>query len=274
MGYTIGLAQSGYPVDGDVLAQTREYAARAVEAGCQLIVFPENYMWPRKLSVEELVALAEPIEGPFVQGVAQIMREAGLWAVFTFNERNPEGGLPFNTAVAVDADGNVLASYRKCHLYDALGVRESDRLTAGDQLPEPVKTPFCTIGLQICYDLRFPEPARAAALAGCDLLVYPAAWHVGRCKPEQWETLLRARAIENELFVAGTCRSGRGFVGQSLVADPMGRVLARGEGGTKPDGIDALVVCEINPEVMASTRENMPILGHRRPQLYDALTAQ
>lgn len=273
MGYLIGLAQSGYPADGDVRAQARAYAKRAVDAGCRLIVFPENFMWPAKLSVEELVALAEPVDGPFVQDVVAIMQEHGLWAVFTMNERNPEGGLPFNTAVVVDDAGAVRACYRKCHLYDALGVRESDRLTAGTQLSEPVKTPFCTIGLQICYDLRFPEPARAAALAGCDLLVYPAAWHVGRCKPEQWEALLRARAIENELFVAGVCRSGRGFVGRSMVADPMGRILAQGEGGTKPEGLEALVVCEVNPEVMATTRENMPILEHRRPELYEDVTA-
>lgn len=273
MSYTIGLAQSGYPADGDVRAQARAYAERASDAGCQLLVFPENFMWPRKLSRDELVALAEPIDGQFVQDIAQIMGEFGLWAVFTMNERNPDGGLPFNTAVAVDSDGQVSASYRKCHLYDALGVRESDRLTAGAILPEPVCTPFCTIGLQVCYDLRFPESARAAAIAGCDLLLYPAAWHSGRSKPEQWETLLRARAIENELFVAGVCRSGRGFVGRSLVADPMGRILAEGAAGTAEDGVEALVVCEVNPETMAVTRENMPILEHRRPELYQALTS-
>ena len=271
MGYTIGLAQSGYPADGDVFAQARAYAQRAAQAGCKLLVFPENFMWPKKLSLEELKALAEPVDGPFVQGVAHIAREHGLWLVFTMNERNGQDGLPFNTAVVVDDAGAVQASYRKCHLYDALGVRESDRLTAGSALPEPVHTPFCTIGLQICYDLRFPEPARAEALAGCDLLVYPAAWHVGRCKPEQWETLLRARAIENELFVAGACRSGRGFVGRSLVADPMGRILAQGAGGTAEDGLESLVVCEIDPETVALTREKMPILEHRRPELYPAL---
>jgi predicted amidohydrolase len=233
-----------------------------------LLVFPENFMWPRKLALDELKAIAEPVDGPFVRDVAQIMREFGLWAVFTMNERNPEGDLPFNTAVVVDDAGALRGSYRKCHLYDALGVRESDRLTAGSRLPEPVKTPFCTIGLQVCYDLRFPEPARAAALAGCDLLAYPAAWHVGRHKPEQWETLLCARAIENEVFVAGACRSGRGFVGCSLVADPMGRLLAKGALGTVEDGLDSLVVCEIDPETMATTRQNMPILEHRRPNLY------
>ncbi len=120
MAYTIGLAQSGYPKDGDAIAQIRGFAAEAAEAGCQLIVFPENSMWPRRLSAEELVELAEPVDGRFVHDVAQIMREFGLWAVFTMNERNPDGGVPFNTAVVVDDAGEIRASYRKCHLYDAL----------------------------------------------------------------------------------------------------------------------------------------------------------
>lgn len=270
MGYTIGLAQSAYPQNDDVLAQARGFAMRAKEAGCDLVVFPENFMWPRKLVTEEVKRLAEPLDGPFVQGMASVMREAGMWAVFTINERREDGGLPYNTAVAMDGDGLVAGSYRKCHLYDALGVRESDRLSAGEQLPEPVHTPFCTIGLQVCYDLRFPEPARAAALDGCDLLVYPSAWHTGRCKADQWETLLRARAIENELFVAGVCRSGKGFVGRSLVADPMGRIVVQGGPANKPEGLDALVVCSINSDLVRSTRANMSILDHRRPQLYSA----
>ena len=268
MAFTIGLAQSGYPEDGNVIAQAREYVERAMAQGCQLLVFPENFMWPRKLSAKELFDLAEPVDGPFVQAMCEVMREFGLWAVFTMNEINPAGGPPFNVAIVVDGEGQVRGTYRKCHLYDALGVRESDRLSAGDALFTPIETPFCTLGVAICYDLRFPELARAAALAGCELLVYPAAWHVGRAKIEQWETLLRARAIENEIFVAGADRSGRGFVGCSLAADPMGRILAEGAPGTHEDGKDALVICEIDLERMATTRENMPILEHRRPELY------
>lgn len=274
MTYRIGLAQTGYPADGDVIAQMRDCARQAAEAGCQLVVFPENSMWPRRQSAEDLIALAEPVDGPFVQGVAGVMRECGLWAVFTINECNPEGGVPFNTAVAVDDTGVVRASYRKCHLYDALGERESDRLAAGAELPVAVETPFCTIGLQICYDLRFPESARTAALAGCDLLVYPAAWHAGARKVEQWETMLRARAIENELFVAGVCRAGRGFTGASLVADPMGRVLACGEDNAVGEAPEALVVCDVDPAVIDVTRENMPIMEHRRPELYGSLAAR
>ena len=268
--YTIGLAQSTYPKDEDVIAQARDFAGRAASEGCDLLVFPENFMWPRKLSSEEVADLAEPVDGLFVQRMYKVAREFGMWVVFTINECNPDGGLPYNTAVAVDNAGALRGSYRKCHLYDALGVRESDRLSAGAQPAQPVHTPFCTMGMQVCYDLRFPEPARIAALAGCNLMVYPSAWHVGRCKPDQWETLLRARAVENELFVAGVCRSGRGFVGQSMVVDPMGRVLARG-GRAAKEGLDQLVTCTIDPAVLQSTRKSMPILEHRRPELYSEI---
>ena len=268
MAFRIGLAQSGYPADGDVLSQARNFMQRAGDEGCDLLVFPENFMWPRKLSAAELRELGEPVDGTFVQGVAAAARDVGLWVVFTMNETNPAGGQPFNTAVAVDDAGAVRGAYRKCHLYDALGVRESDRLSRGDGLAAPAPTPFCTLGLAVCYDLRFPELARSAVLAGCDMLVYPAAWHAGPCKVEQWKTLLAARAIENEVFVAGVCRSGRGFTGHSVVFDPMGRCLCEGADGTAPDGEDALLTCEIDLSVVASTREAMPILEHRRPELY------
>lgn len=271
MEYTIGLAQSGYPENGDVVAQARRYASRAAEAGCQLILFPEDFMWPRGLSAKALHDMAEPVDGPFCQGVAEVMREHGLWAVFTMNESNPAGGAPFNTAVIVSDAGEIRGSYRKCHLYDALGERESDRLSPGTQLCEPVKTPFCTIGLQICYDLRFPEPARALALSGCDLLVYPAAWHAGSFKIQQWETLLCARAIENELFVAGICRAGRAFTGGSLIADPMGRVLARGTAADSGADMEDLVVCQIDSSIVQTTRRRMPLFEHRRPPLYSSL---
>lgn len=263
MGFRIGLAQSGYPADGDVLAQVRSFATSAAEQGVDLLVFPECLMSPRELSAGELRELAEPLDGPFVQGVATAARDHGLWVAFTMSEACPEGA-PYNAAVVVDDGGNLRGVYRKCHLYDAHGVRESDRMTAGAALAAPVKTPFCTLGLEICYDLRFPEGARAAALAGCDMLVYPSAWYDGPNKVSHWETLLRARAIENELFVAGVCHAGERYVGRSLVADPLGRVLAQGPDGSE----EALVVCDIDLSAVAAARDAMPVLDHRRPELY------
>ena len=264
MAFKIALAQCGYPADGGVLAQVELWTAAAAEQGVQLLVFPENLMCPRELSAEELRAVAESLDGPFVQGIAACAASHGLWIVFTMYERNPAGGQPFNIAVVVDDAGTLRGSYRKCHLYDAHGVHESDRMTAGDALGVTVQTPFCTLGLLICYDLRFPEAARAAALAGCDLLVYPAAWHDGFQKAEHWKTLLRARAIENEVFVAAPCHAGEKFTGESLVVDPLGQVLAKGPSGAE----EALVVCEIDLDEVAAARDAMPVFEHRMPELY------
>lgn len=267
MKWKIALVQSGYPDAGGAVAQAKRFAEHAAEAGCRMVVFPENFMCPRKLDAAELAELAEPLDGPFVRAVDEVARESGLWVVFTALERNPQGGRPFNTAVAVDDFGAVRGSYRKCHLYDALGERESSRLSSGGDASVPVTAPFATIGMQVCYDLRFPESARALALGGCNLLVYPAAWHDGPSKADQWETLLRARAVENELYVAGVCHAGAGFAGRSLVADPMGRIVAQSEGNAED-----IVIAEIDPGLVASTRSNMPVFDHRRPGLYGALS--
>jgi len=263
MGFRIALAQTGYPAAGDVPAQVEAYAARAEQTGAALLVFPECLMSPREMSAGELRELAEPLDGPFVRAVATSARDHGLWVAFTMSEECP-GRAPYNTAVVVDGAGYVRGSYRKCHLYDAHGVSESARISAGDSLCVSVSAPFAALGLGICYDLRFPEHARAAAVAGCDLLLYPSAWYDGTEKLEHWCCLLRARAIENEVFVAGTCHAGERYVGHSMVVDPLGRVLVEGPSGAE----EALVTCEVDLDEVARARDAMPVLDHRRPELY------
>ena len=270
MSYRIGLAQCGFPGEGGVLPMIERFVSDAASHGCSLVVFPENLMCPRDLSASELFDLAQPVDGEFVSAVGDIARRCGIWVVGTTFERTPDGRAPYNTAFVVDDGGSVELTYRKCHLYDAHGVRESDRMTPGDSLDAVIRTPFATVGVGICYDLRFPEHARALALAGCDLVVYPACWYDGPNKAEHWTTLLRARAIENELFVAGTCRAGKQYVGRSSVYGPLGDLLAQGAAGSDPDEGGALVVCEIDPAAVSSARDAMPVLDHRRPDLYAA----
>ncbi len=267
MTFTLGIAQTGFPNDGDVPSLVEDFAAQAERLGVDILAFPENLMCPRELSIPELRALAEPLDGPFVQAMGDIARRHGLWLVITTYEKDPAGGAPFNCAVVLDDHGCVRGSYHKCHLYDAHGVRESDRMGKGDALFSPIETPFCKLGVGICYDLRFPELARAAALAGCELLLYPAAWHDGPAKPEHWETLLRARAIENELFVAGICHAQGRYTGLSLVADPLGAVLVKGPAASG-EKTEALLTCEIDTDAVKAARDAMPVLSHRRPELY------
>ncbi len=236
------------------LAQSIDQIGPASAAGVDLLVFPEDFM----PSPEQ----AEPLDGPFVRNAQEAARAHGLWMVFTTFETNPAGGPPFNTAVVVDNEGEVRGTYRKCHLYDAHGVFESDRTVAGDALCRPIKTPFCTLGIGICYDLRFPEVARRLAIAGCNVLLFPAAWHDGPRKLEHWRTLLAARAIENECFVAGVCHAGERYVGQSFAFGPLGEELASGSD---------LLTCSVDIAAVATARDAMPVFAHRRPELYAPL---
>ena len=262
MGFTIALAQCRRPGDGDVVAGVARWARWAKEAKADLLVFPEALMTAFNGSVEEFVAASQPLGGSFARAVDAIARREGLWIAYTMNECNP-GGLPFNTAVIADADGNRRAIYRKVHLFDAQGFRESDRMAAGDELMRPVETPFSTLGLGICYDLRFPEVALAAALAGAQVMLYPAAWVAGPGKVGQWETLLRARAIENGIFVAGVSSVDPGRIGHSCVFAPDGTSLAIGV-----DGEEQLVTCNIDVREVDRVRSATPSLGHRRPDCY------
>lgn len=264
MSFVLGLAQSGFPAHKTVLEQVATYARLARERNVSLLVFPENLMCPHELTTEEVFRISEPLDGRFCRNVCGIARNADLWIVFTMLETSPSGGPPFNTAVVVDGAGSICGVYRKCHLYNAHGVRESDRMAYGIEPCPAIRTPFCTLGLGICYDLRFPEVARSLALRGCDLLLFPAAWHDGPSKATHWKTLLQARAIENECFVAGVCHAGGRYVGKSFAYDPLGNSLL--EPSAKE--LDNLLVCTIDPRSIRNARDAMPVFEHRRPQLY------
>lgn len=274
MGFRLGLAQWGYPADGDVCSQVEAFAAAAANAGVQLLVFPENLMSPKPLSARELRDISQPLDGSFAAAMLASARRHGLWIVFTMSELKAAGGPPFNTAVVADSTGAVRGTYRKCHLYDAHKVRESDRMSAGDALCSPIATPFCTLGVGICYDLRFPEVARALALEGCNLIVFPAAWHDGPHKQSHWETLLKARAIENECYVAGICHAADNLVHDSMVVDPLGQAVQDECQYVGEAPASMLVTARIDLSEVNDARSAMPILEHRRPQLYQQLVEQ
>ena len=220
MGFKLGLAQCRHPSDGDVVAMADKWANRASCEGVDFLVFPESLMTPFELSDEAFAEAAQSLDGPFCTAMDALAAKYGFWMAYTVNECSgdcagsdalPGVSRPYNTAVTVDPTGIKRAVYRKVHLFDTDFVRESDKVTPGDELIVPVQTPFGSVGVAICYDLRFPELARAAAGAGCQVLVYASAWVDGARKVDQWRTLLAARAIENEMFVAGLSRCDRGF---------------------------------------------------------------
>ena len=169
----------------------------AAEQGADLAVFPEA---TQVRFGSDLRAAAEPLDGPFCSGLAAAAKDTGVALVAGVFEPAPDGRV-YNTAVAFDGRGELVASYRKLHLFDAFGHRESELVAPGSALV------VCTLagvraGLEICYDVRFGELSRALAAAGASLLVLPAAWAAGPVKEEHWVTLVRARAIENTVWVA------------------------------------------------------------------------
>ena len=196
----VGLAQYGATAEVAAnLARALEVAAEAGRRRVDLLVFPEVFMYRRPDdSTVPPAETAEPLDGPFMTAVSRAAAEHRLHLVMGMLERAPgESFKAFNSAVLVGPSGKTMAVYRKVHLYDAFNGRESDRFVPGKERPPVVETPLGCIGLQICYDVRFPEWSRLLALRGAELIVMPTSWVAGPMKEEHWVTLVRARAIEN-----------------------------------------------------------------------------
>lgn len=229
---------------------------KAVES--DLAVLPEGAMHDFGPPEMPLGPVAQPLDGPFVADVTELARSRGTAVVAGMFEISDDPDRPYNTLVAVGADGSLLATYRKTHLFDSFGHRESDRLLAGRPEPVAVDLGDLRIGLMTCYDLRFPEQARALVDVGADLLTVPAAWVRGPLKEDHWLTLLRARAIENTVFVAGAAQCGPMYCGRSALVDPMGVVVA-GLGD-----VDGVVAGVVERDRLTAVRDRNPALQHRR----------
>ena len=221
-----------------------------------LVVLPEGAMHDFGAPDLDLAAVAEPLDGPFVGLLAEEATRLGATVVAGMFERTED--LPFNTLVALGPDGTTVATYRKIHLYDSFGYKESDRLRAGDLTPVVVDVAGRPVGLMTCYDLRFPEHARALVDAGAEALVIPAAWVAGDHKLHHWRTLLTARAIENTVHVVAAAQGGDRYTGHSLVVDPWGSIV--GEAESAPEVIRAT----LDPEELARARDVNPSLVNRR----------
>lgn len=233
------------------LADIRALTTEARDRGAGLVVFPEYSAWFEQEMGEEWRRQAEALDGPFPTALAAIAIETGVTLVAGFLER--AGDDIHNTVVAIGPDGARLATYRKLHLYDAFGGTESDWLTAGAiEPPEVFAWEGFTVGLQTCYDLRFPEVSRRLVDAGADLLLVPSEWVRGPMKEHHWRTLLTARAIENTVYVAAADHTPPIGVGQSLILDPAGVEVAtvgdvRGVAIAWPDPLRTGEVRTTNP---------------------------
>ncbi|MBM0125209.1 carbon-nitrogen hydrolase family protein [Pimelobacter simplex] len=224
-----------------------------------LVVLPEAFARDFGEAGSDVSPYAEPVDGPFGTALAEAATAHDTTVVAGMFEQGPDPERPWNTLLV---RGAVTASYRKVHLYDSFGYRESDRLSAGPLEPVVVDLHGWKVGLMTCYDLRFPELARALVDRGAELIVVPAAWVAGPRKVHHWRTLLTARAIENTAYVAAAGQPASRYSGHSLVVDPYGEVLAEAGPGSpeQPEVVRAV----IERTVLEEARRVNPSLLNRR----------
>lgn len=264
-----GLIQTRTPASqGAAFEQIEPLIRRAAAEGAQLIVTPEGSNLLQRDRALMLKAL-QPLEhDPFVTSVQALAKELRVWILIGSALVASGVDKAANRAVLIDADGAVVSTYDKLHMFD-VDLPNGDRYRESS-LYEPgaearlVDTPWGKLGLTICYDMRFPQLYRALAKAGADIIAVPAAF-TRPTGEAHWEVLLRARAIENGVFIlaaaqGGHHEDGRGTWGHSLAIDPWGRILAEAR-GDEP----GVVIADLNLEDVESTRQAIPSLKNERP---------
>jgi deaminated glutathione amidase len=242
----------------------------AAAEGAELIVLPEK--WTAMGSEPQLREAAEPLDGPAVGWARETARELGVEIVAGSILELLDGQDKLaNTSVHVDAGGEIRAVYRKVHMFDVeVGgrvYRESELEQPGEEIVLSQTAGGVGLGMSICYDLRFPELYRILAVKGARIITIPAAFTLATTR-DHWETLVRARAIEDQAFViaanqVGEHPGGQHSGGRSMIVDPWGLVLAQA-----PDA-EAAIVAELDLERQQQIRAKLPSLANRRPQAYE-----
>jgi len=253
---------------GNLEAADRLTRAAAAD-GATLVVLPEK--WSVIGSADDLRTGAEPLDGPAVQWARSVARELHIDLVAgSIAERVPGREKLANTSLHIGPDGEVQALYRKIHMFDVevdgTVYRESETEDPGDEIVTSTTAAGVELGLSVCYDLRFPELYRILAVRGARILVIPAAFTLATTR-EHWETLVRARAIENQAFVVaanqfGLHPPGNRSGGRSMIVDPWGVVLAQA-----PDR-ETYVTADLDLDRQAQIRRDLPSLANRRPAAY------
>jgi deaminated glutathione amidase len=237
--------------------------------GATLVVLPEK--WSVIGSPDDLRAGAEPLDGPAITWAREVARELRIDLIAgSIAERVADREKLANTSLHIDPDGEVRATYRKIHMFDVevdgTVYRESETEDPGEEIVTSQTAGGVELGLTICYDLRFPELYRILAVRGARILAIPAAFTLATTR-EHWETLVRARAIENQAFVVaanqyGLHPPGNRSGGRSMIVDPWGVVLAQA-----PDR-ETYVIADLDLERQAQIRRDLPSLANRRPAAY------
>jgi deaminated glutathione amidase len=247
------------------LKAAEHWVREAAAAGAQVIALPEVFIWRGSKKLER--GQAEPIPGTSSKAMSSLARELKIYLLAgSILEEIPESDKAYNTSLLFDPTGHLLASYRKIHLFDVdlangVSLRESDTRAHGDAVVVGAGE-LCTMGLSVCYDLRFPELYRGLAKQGAEVIFVPAAF-TAFTGEAHWESLLRARAIENQAYVIAPGQFGQSTHsfkthGHSMIVDPWGKILAELADGP------GFITAEIDLEYLAKVRAELPALAHRR----------
>lgn len=248
----------------------------------KIICFPEFQMAysPANQSNKELFSIAESLRGNFINSIRKSAKENDIFVIGSIyekpsidvdtktkylKEKKPSNSLyhVYDTVYIINNHGSLVSFYRKLHLYDALGFKESKKLLAGNKIFSPIMSPVGKLGTLICYDLRFPELCRLLALKRSNVLVSPSGWVQGIMKEDHWITICKARAIENGVFLLAPNQVGNIFCGRSLVVDPFGVVIL--DMGNK-EGMETI---DLDLERITSVRKDLPLLKNRRNDVYN-----
>ncbi len=266
--FKIGLCQMMGSKDKRVcMEQAGSMIREAVSNGAQVVALPE--MWNCPYSNDYFRDYAEPEDGPSVQFLSDLAKEQDIYLIGG-SVSELDGDNVYNTCYCFDRKGKLIGKHRKAHLFDINvknGIRfmESETLSPGDSATV-IDTEYCKIGVAICYDVRFPELSRKMALEGAKLIVLPAAFNM-TTGPAHWDLTMRARALDNQVYFAAVspARDMKGVYrayGSSCIATPWGEFLA------KADEKECIIYGDIDLEYVDSVREQLPLLKHRREELY------
>lgn len=267
--FKIGVCQMPVVKDKELnIAKARSMIKEAADGGCSLVVLPEMFNCPYNSNLFPEYAESS-LEGSTLQMLSAAAAEEEVFLVGgSIPER--EGNTIYNTSFVFSPRGDMLAKHQKIHLFDVdlpdgLSFHESRTLGAGKKITV-VKTDLCVLGVAVCYDIRFPELMRLMALAGAEVVVLPAAFNMNT-GPAHWELLLRTRAVDNQVFLVGASSArdtGVSYVsyGNSAVVDPWGRIIARAAAE------ETVLYAEIDLQLLDKTRAALPLLKHRRTDIY------
>ena len=266
--FKAAIVQMKSSVDKELnLAHSLKLINEASKKKARLICFPEFQMAysPPEQKSESLHKIAEKITGNFVSILSNSAKQNRITVIATLYEiinTNGKNHKVFDTGVIINELGKLQTIYRKVHLYDALGFKESKKLLAGSIIEKPSKTSVGKLGLLICYDMRFPEISRILTVNGANILVSPSAWVAGFMKREHWEIMVKARAIENGVYVLAPNQVGNIYCGHSMAVDPFGATIVDME---NREGIEFI---DIDCSKIDTTRRTLPLLTNRRTDVY------